>query len=280
MTKTIDKFISEINSDPLSQEEEEKLFVIYKNKQQGWPEAKDKIINSCLLYVVKCANSYHPTANNSEDLISEGVLGLLDALDKFEVNQGARFLTFANFSIRGKMLRYLGRSSFNYAFTVPAEIAKIANNIRKYVEEWEEKYKYSPSRSQILSHFKIDDYTLSYYYILIGAKSFSLDQGSLKNDSTNETCDIEDINVIAASFEMQKKESKSILEKIISNLPMKQKIVITKRFGLDNGERKNLESIGEELALTKQRVAQIEKEALETIKREIKKSELNIQCLE
>jgi RNA polymerase sigma factor (sigma-70 family) len=279
MTKTIDKFISEINSDPLSQEEEEKLFAIYKNRQQGWAEAKDKIINSCLLYVVKCANSYHPTANNSEDLISEGVLGLLDALDKFEINQGARFLTFANFSIRGKMLRYLGRSSFNYAFTVPAEIAKIANNIKKYVEEWEEKHKYSPSRSQILNHFKIDDYTLSYYHILIGSKSFSIDQGCLGKDS-NESCDIEDLNVVAASFVMQKKESKSILEKIISNLPLKQKIVITKRFGLDNGERKNLESIGEELALTKQRVAQIEKEALETIKREIKKSELNIQCLE
>ena len=212
-------------------------------------------------------------------MISEGALGLLDALDKFEMNQGTRFLTFANFSIRGKMLRYLGRSSFNYAFTVPAEIAKIANSIKKYSEEWEDKHKCTPSRSQILNHFKIDDYTLSYYYILIGAKSFSLDQGAFDNEQ-NETCDIEDVNVISASFSIEKKESKNILEKIIFNLPLKQKLVIIKRFGLDNGERQNLESIGEQLALTKQRVAQIEKEALDTIRKEIKKSELNIKCLQ
>ena len=78
---------------------------------------------------------------------------------------------------------------------------------------------------------------------------------------------------------MEKKESKSILNKIICNLPLKQKIVITKRFGLDNSERECLESIGKELAITKQRVSQIEIEALETIRKEIKKFELNIQCL-
>lgn len=278
MTKTIDKFISEIKSEPLSPEEELRLFTIYQNKQQGWQEAKDTVINSCLLYVVKCANSYQPNQNKIEDLISEGVLGLLDAFEKFELNNGARFLTFATFSIRGKMLRYLSRSCFNSAFSVPPEIAKMTSNIKKYIEEWEHKHKQTPSRNQIAIHFDIDDCALSHAYALIKAKSFSLDYGF--DDDLNKAIEIEDTNIIDASLDLQRKESKTILEKIISNLPLKQKIVITKRFGLDNSERENLESIGEQLALTKQRVAQIEKEALETIKKEIKKFELNIKCLQ
>jgi RNA polymerase nonessential primary-like sigma factor len=278
MTKTIDKFISEIKSEPLSPEEELRLFTIYQNRQQGWQEAKDTIINSCLLYVVKCANSYQPNQNKIEDLISEGVLGLLDAFEKFELNNRARFLTFATFSIRGKMLRYLSRSCFNPAFSVPPEIAKMASNIKKYIEEWEEKHKQTPSKNQIKIHFGIDDNILSHTYALIRAKSFSLDYGF--NDDSNKPIEIEDANIVDASLDFQRKESRTILEEIISNLPLKQKLVITKRFGLDNTERKDLASIGEELALTKQRVAQIEIEALKTIKREIKKSEISLECLQ
>jgi RNA polymerase nonessential primary-like sigma factor len=278
MTKTIDKFISEIKSEPLSPEEELRLFTIYQNRKQGWQEAKDTIINSCLLYVVKCANSYQPNQNKVEDLISEGVLGLLDAFEKFELNNGARFLTFATFSIRGKMLRYLSRSCFNSAFSVPPEVAKMASNVKNYIEEWEDKHKQTPSINQIRIHFSIDDQMLSYTFALIKAKCFSLDYG-FDNESES-PIEIEDSNCANASLELQRKESRTILEEIVSNLPLKQKLVITKRFGLNNTERKDLASIGEELALTKQRVAQIEIEALKTIKREIKKSEIPLECLQ
>jgi len=279
MTKTVDKFISEIKSGPLLQEEERRLFIIYQNKQDGWSEARDTVIHSCLLYVVRCAYGYTTNANKIEDLISVGSIGLVEAFEKFQLNNGARFLTFASFSIKGKMLRHLSRSSFNSAFSVPPEIAKVAFDIKNYIQEWKDKYKDSPSRSQILNHFKIEDYALSYYYVLIESNSFSVDSGEPDDDS-HQSLDIEDINDVNSAFGMEKKESKAILEKIISDLPLKQKIVITKRYGLDNGERKCLESIGKELAITKQRVSQIEIEALQTIKREIKKSELNIQCFQ
>ena len=279
MTKTIDKFISEIKSGPLSQEEERRLFSIYQNRHDGWSEAKDTVIHSCLLYVVKCAYSYSTNNNKIEDLISEGSIGLVEAFEKFQLDNGARFLTFASFSIRGKMLRHISKSSFDSAFSVPPEVAKIACDIRNYIQEWKDKHKDSPSRSHLLNHFGIDDYALSYYYILIASKSFSIDNSELDED-LNTTSDIEDLWDINAALKMEKKESKSILNKIICNLPLKQKIVITKRFGLDNSERECLESIGKELAITKQRVSQIEIEALKTIRKEIKKFELNMQCLQ
>lgn len=278
MTKNIDRLVSEVNSDSLSQEEERRLFHIYLNRLEGWPEAKDLIIHSCLLYVVKCANSYNPNLNKVEDLVSEGLLGLLDAIDKFELDNGARFLTFANFSIRGKMLRHLSRSSFNSAFSVPPDIAKMALNIKNYIEEYENQNKETPSKKQVKIRFDIDDCNLSYYYTLIRAKTFSLDSST--DDLNNLTIELEDSKATTAYFDLQKKESKTILEEIISNLPLKQKVVITKRFGFDNTERQDLASIGEELALSKQRVAQIEAEAMKTIKREISKSGITLECLQ
>jgi RNA polymerase sigma factor (sigma-70 family) len=276
--KNIDKLISESKSDSLTQEEEIRLFTIYINRHQGWQEAKDTIAESCLLYVVKCAHGYSGYLSNLEDLVCEGTLGLLEAIDRFELNQGARFLTFASFSIKGRMLKFLAKASFCSALSVPVDASKITLNIKSFIEKTEIQTGETPSKAVIAKHFDFDEHTLNYYLSLLDIKTFSLN--SSYDDSSNNVIEIEDTNVVLPSATIQNDETKEILEGIISKLPKRQRIIINKRFGFDNNERQCLSEIGEELALTKQRVAQIEAEALETIRKEIKKTEINLQCLQ
>lgn len=113
---TIDKLISESKCASLTEEEEMRLFNIYIDKREGWKEARDSIIESCLLYVIKCAHSYSSDPNRLEDLVSEGLVGLLESFDRYESSKGARFLTYASFAIKGKMLKFLYKNYFGTAF--------------------------------------------------------------------------------------------------------------------------------------------------------------------
>ena len=276
MTETTKKLISEIESKPLPLEEEKRLFKIYLNREEGWFEAKNIIVHSCLLYVVKCANDCCPNPDKVEDLISEGVIGLMEAMDKFDENKEIRFLTFANYSIRGKIYKYLSKIRFN-TFYVPQETARFVGKIRAYINNYQVQNEVAPTKEQIMKHFDLDDLDAAYFLGLINIKDFSLNYSVSDDHPISEQ--VKDICITLPDDSLSKKESQAILEEIISKLPAKQKFVITKRFGLENNEREDLASIGKELALTKQRVAQIEFQALKTIRKEIKKQNLEIECL-
>ena len=276
MTETTKKLISEIESKPLPLEEEKRLFKIYLNREEGWLEAKNIIVHSCLLYVVKCANDCCPNPDKVEDLISEGVIGLMEAMDKFDGNKEIRFLTFANYSIRGKIYKYLSKIRFN-TFYVPQETARFVGKIRAYINNYQVQNEVAPTKEQIMKHFDLDDLDAAYFLGLVNIKDFSLNYSVSDDHPISEQ--VKDICITLPDDSLSKKESQAILEEIISKLPAKQKFVITKRFGLENNEREDLASIGKELALTKQRVAQIEFQALKTIRKEIKKQNLEIECL-
>ena len=277
MTQTTLKLISEIEHKPLSVEEEKRLFKIYQNREEGWLEAKDIIVHSCLLFIVKSANYYCSNPEKIEDLISEGVLGLMEAMDKFDNNKEIRFLTFANYSIRGKIFKFLSKTRYN-AFYVSQDVGRLVSKIKNYIELFSNKNECSPNKEQIMKEFNLDDLTAVYLLELVNIKDLSLDYSF--SDDCSISIQIEDKTAAAPDLVLNRKDSQAILEKIISNLPLKQKIVISKRFGFNNEQRKDFASIGEELALTKQRVAQIEIEALKAIKKEIKKQNLTLECLQ
>jgi RNA polymerase sigma factor (sigma-70 family) len=277
MTETVNKLISEIESEPLSQEEEKKLINIYQNKLDGWFEAKTKVIHSCLLYVVKCANEYSIRQDKVEDLISEGSIGLMEALDKFDQSRDIRFLTFASYSIKGRMLKYLAKIYFN-TLHVPQDVVRLAIKVKNYIQEYEFQHLCAPEKQELKDHFNIDDFNLGCILTLIESKSLSLDY---KNDCGAELyAELKDDAIISPDAAADSSEVSKIVENIIAQLPKKHRFVINNRYGFNNVERKDLASIGEYLSLSKQRVAQIEFEAIKMIKREIKKKQITIECLQ
>lgn len=270
---SINKLISESKSTSLTEQEEIRLFKIYINKEEGWKEAKDSIIESCLLYVVKCAHSYSSDPNRLEDLVSEGVVGLLESFDRYQLNQGARFLTYSSFAIKGKMLKFLSKNYFGTAFSIPFNISSKVSAIKYFIQKTEEETGNPPDRQGIADKFDLDEISLNIYLDLLNFHTFSLNSqtnNEIKNYGKKDQ-EIEDLETYNPYLDLEKKDTAQILRDIIANLPERQKIIINKRFGFIDGDVAKLCQIGEELFLTKQRVSQIEFEALDVIRKEIKK---------
>ncbi len=269
----IDKLISESKCASLTEQEEIRLFNIYIDKQEGWKEARDSIIESCLLYVIKCAHSYSSDPNRLEDLVSEGLVGLLESFDRYELNKGARFLTYASFAVKGKMLKFLYKNYFGTAFSIPINISSKVTLIKIFIEKIEEETGNPPDRRAIADKFDLDEISLNVYLDLLNFNAFSLNSqtnNEIKNYGQKNQ-EIEDSETHNPYLDLEKKDTAQILKDIISNLPERQRIIINKRFGFTNGDVVKLCQIGEELFLTKQRVSQIEFEALEVIRKELEK---------
>ena len=268
----IDKLISESRCTFMTQEEEVRLFTIYINKLDDWEEARDSIVESCLLYVVKCAHGYSSDWNQIEDLVGEGIIGLLASVDRFELDQGTRFLTFASFNIKGRMVKFLSKNSFSRAFLIPPNVSYKILNVKDFIQKTQSETGEPPDEQTIAKHFDFDEQTLALYLNLINLQTFSLN--SQPDDENKNPKEFIDSEGYTPYLSLEKQDTAEMLRVIISNLPERQRIIINNRFGFIDGEVKKLCRIGEELALTKQRVSQLEGEALEAIRKEIKKIQL------
>ena len=107
MNKSYELYISEITNNILSPTEELRLAQIYKDRGPEWEDARDAVIKSNLLYVVKVAFEYSQDPVRVVDLISEGNIGLLDSLSRFDPSLGIKLMTFANKEIRGRMIKFI-----------------------------------------------------------------------------------------------------------------------------------------------------------------------------
>jgi RNA polymerase sigma factor (sigma-70 family) len=265
----VEKLISESRCASLTEEEEIRLFTIYINKASGWQEARDCIIESCLLYVAKCAYGYSIDSNKIDDLFSEGVLGLLESIDRFQLNKGARFLTFASFSVKGKMSSFICRNYYSRVFSIPRNISSKVSNIKYFIEKIETETGEAPDKDAISKQFNFDEASINLCLDLLGYRVFSLN--SKPDDEDKNFQDFEDSEAVTPDLNLENKDTAEMLRTIISNLPERQRLIINKRFGFIDGDSKKLSQIGEELALSKQRVNQIEIEALDVIRKEMGK---------
>jgi DNA-directed RNA polymerase sigma subunit (sigma70/sigma32) len=108
--KSLQQYISEIANSILPAEEERRLILIYLNQEPDWQEAQNLVIKSNMMFVVKTAYEFSNDSQRILELISEGNLSLLESLNKFDPSKGFKFLTYASFNIRGRMLKYMLRS--------------------------------------------------------------------------------------------------------------------------------------------------------------------------
>lgn len=271
MSRSYELYISEIKDKILSPEEEVRLIKVYQSKSHGWQEAQDSVIKSNLMYVVKVAFEYSKDQNRINDLISEGNCALLESLERFNPDKGVKFITYANYEIRGRMGKiFINDSRLSY-LEIPNKARSTINKIAKHLDDVKINLGETPSVKEIADKFEVKEITASTYLEALNFKNFSLDDSfdcstsdsfaSLIKDDSNQGPD-EDLNF---------KQQSSILKSIISNLPIKQQFVITKRFGFDGDAPQNLEAIGDQMRLTRERIRQLEASALKLIRKELER---------
>jgi RNA polymerase nonessential primary-like sigma factor len=264
ITKAMDAtqiYLSEIGFSPLLSAEEEVYFSTRSLK--GDVAARKKMIESNLRLVVKISRRYLNRGLPLLDLIEEGNLGLMRAVEKFDPTRGFRFSTYATWWIR----QTIERALMNQTRTIrlPIHVVKELNIYLRAARQLTQKLDHEPSAEDIAEML---DKPLEDVQKLLGLndKVTSVDMliGAEEHKSLLDT--LADENSINPSELLTDENLRSHMESLLDQLTDNQQQVIARRFGLRGFEKETLENVGKEINLTRERVRQIQGDALKTLR--------------
>jgi RNA polymerase nonessential primary-like sigma factor len=249
-------YLREIGFSPLLTAAEEKKFGRLSRK--GNAAARRRMIESNLRLVVKISRRYLNRGLPLLDLIEEGNLGLIHAVEKFDADRGFRFSTYATWWIR----QAIERALMNQTRTIrlPVHVVKEMNLYLRASRELAQKLDHEPSVEEIST--LIDRPAADVDRMLkLNTRVESVDYLRNPHDrSMLET--IADENMVDPSEHVAARDLSSKLERLLSQLSEKQRDVLVRRFGLHGRATGTLEEVGAEIGLTRERVRQIQVEAL------------------
>jgi RNA polymerase nonessential primary-like sigma factor len=254
-------YLSEIGFSPLLSADEE---VYYARRALNGEEAsRKKMIESNLRLVVKISRRYLNRGLPLLDLIEEGNLGLMKSVEKFDPDRGFRFSTYATWWIR----QTIERAIMNQTRTIrlPIHVVKELNVYLRAARHLTQKLDHEPSAEEIAEML---DKPIEDVKKLLGLndKIASVDSpvGFDENKSLIDT--IPDENSLNPADVLTDENLKVHIEKWLDELNENQQEVIARRFGLRGYEKATLEDVGKEIGLTRERVRQIQVEALKALR--------------
>ena len=275
--KTMDAtqiYLGEIGFSPLLSAEEEVYFSRLALK--GDQAARKRMIESNLRLVVKIARRYINRGLALLDLIEEGNLGLIRAVEKFDPERGFRFSTYATWWIR----QTIERAIMNQTRTIrlPIHVVKELNIYLRAARELSQKLDHEPTPEEIAS--ALDRPVEEVRKMLkLNEKITSVDT-PVAGASEKQLLDvIADEKELGPETELQDEDIRQHLVLWLNELNPKQREVLARRFGLLGYEPSTLEDVGHEIGLTRERVRQIQVEALRRLREIVTHQGLNIETL-
>lgn len=234
-------------------------------------KAINKLIESNIKLAIKIAMKDFGWFHEKEDLVSEAILGLRRAAEKYNSKFGAKFSTYASYFIRDRILRYINRSSL---IPMSDGINLIHQKIQNIIKELSNKLGREPKLSEISDATGMDEDRIE--SILNFKFSYvNLDSPFKENDGEKTLSDIiEDTNAVAPDKIAEASSEIEELEGYLQDLKERELFVIKKRFGFDGEEPMILEDIGKILNVTRERIRQIQDIALKKIRKNAEKKNL------
>jgi RNA polymerase nonessential primary-like sigma factor len=254
-------YLSEIGFSPLLTPEEEVKYARLALK--GNNEGRRRMIESNLRLVVKIARRYINRGLALLDLIEEGNLGLIRAVEKFDPERGFRFSTYATWWIR----QTIERAIMNQTRTVrlPIHVVKELNVCLRKARKLSQEQDHEPTIEEIAA--KVEKPVEDVKRLLsLNERVTSVDIPIGKDADKSLLDTIADENNVDPAQALQDANLSITIERWLQELPEKQREVIARRFGLQGYERATLEEVGEEIGLTRERVRQIQVEALKRLR--------------
>jgi RNA polymerase nonessential primary-like sigma factor len=253
-------YLKEIGFVPLLTASEE---VLYSRKfQQGCERSRQMMIESNLRLVVKISRRYLNRGLELLDLIEEGNIGLMRAVEKFDPELGYRFSTYATWWIR----QTIERAIMNQTRTIrlPVHVVKELNIYLRASRKLAQRLDHDPTPEEIAA--EVNKPIKDVLKILSLSERVSSIDAQIADQDKALIDTVADISTLSPESQAETNNLSSVLEGWLQQLPEKQREVLVRRFGLMHHNEQTLEHIGSEIGLTRERVRQIQVDGLRRLR--------------
>lgn len=259
MEDAVKNYLRQIGSVPLLTKEQEAMLA--ERILEGDQSAKEQMINSNLRLVVCVAKRYTHTSNMTLlDLIQEGNIGLMKAVDKFDYTKGYKFSTYATWWIRQAITRAIADQ--DRTIRIPVHIKELMSKMSKAAKHFKNQEGREPTHKELALVMDMPFHKIEEVYKLY-ADTISLDSPVGDDDDTSLLIDfVADQNNVDQFESAEHVLLEEEVEEILGCLTDREKRIIQLRFGFVGGRIWTLEEVGKEFNVTRERIRQIEAKAL------------------
>ena len=257
--------LREIGKIPLLSAEEE--LALAKRVVEGDKRAKDKMAEANMRLVVSIAKRYSGRGLDFLDLIQEGHTGLLRAVEKFDPDKGFKFSTYATWWIRQAITRAIADQA--RTIRIPVHMVETINKLLRTQRRMTQELNREPTIEELAKELEMEPEKVE-YVIKIKQDISSLDAGVGRDGEDEDSVlgdFIEDEDSATPEESAANQLLKEQVQSVLGTLSEREQKIIKMRFGLENGKSHTLEEVGQEFAVTRERIRQIEAKALAKLRK-------------
>ena len=265
-------YLREIQKTKLLTADEEKELA--QRIAKGEKPARDKMIESNLRLVVKIAKRYINRGLPFLDLIEEGNMGLIKAVERFKLSKECRFSTYATWWIRQSIERALVNQS--RTIRLPVHVSDDINKMLRITRELVQKMNREPSVKEVSAEMEVNPAYVRRLMVLL-KKTYSIERPMGENNDYFLIDTIEDTSTVSPAALLEDLNKYELIVAWFETLSESEKKILTLRFGLDDKEPQTLDTIGRSFGVTRERIRQIEAKSLDKLKKMVESTQANLR---
>lgn len=263
-------YMRQIHTIPLLSPEQE--LYLARRIVDGDQAARNKLIESNLRLVASIARKYIGKSTIPFlDLVQEGNKGLIKAVDTYDYTTGNKFSTYAYYWIRQAITRAIADQ--NNTIRTPGHVVEALSKISKAKAQLTQTLGRKPTTAEIAEATGLTEEKVN-LYAAASKNPLSIDKTLTDEDDADLTDIVPDTNQETPEEAIRRTVTRELIDEVLDTLSEREKIIIVKRFGLDDGVAHTLKDIGEELGVTRERIRQIEAKAMQKLRNPIRANQL------